>query len=59
MMMTTTLHGHEAVEYAEKQGLLLNKHADPIEDARHDITPQEAYSIIAVSPALIWIEAQA
>ena len=39
------LVGHAAIEYAEENDLLLNKFADPTEDARKGLTVNEAREI--------------
>ncbi|OPX57334.1 MAG: hypothetical protein A4E30_01683 [Methanomassiliicoccales archaeon PtaB.Bin215] len=50
-----TLRGMEAVEYARKNAKLLSKYADPIEDARDDLTPSEAEDVCREDPGLIYI----
>lgn len=57
--MTTQeiITGHDAIETAERQGLTLHKFADPTEDARDGLTPDEARQVAAEDPSLIWIEA--
>jgi hypothetical protein len=50
----TILHGREAIDYAEREGLTLRKHADPTEDARDGLTIDEAEGVAAIDPALIW-----
>ena len=50
--------GIEAIEYAENNGLGLNKYGDPLEGARNDLTPDEAREVAAEDPSLIWIEAE-
>lgn len=57
--MTTTktrLTGYDAIEYAEEHDLLLNKHEDPIEGARDGLTPDEARTVAAEDPSLIYID---
>jgi hypothetical protein len=53
---TTTLSGYAAIEYAEANELLLSKYNDPTEDAREDVTPDEARKIAEEDPRLIYIE---
>lgn len=48
--------GHQAIEYAEANGLTLNKHTDPTEEAREGLSVQEAKEIAAEDPSLIWVE---
>lgn len=55
MTQQTTLQGHEAIEYAERNGLTLNKYADPTEDAREGLTVDEARGIAREDSSLIWI----
>ena len=50
------LTGFEAIEYAEKEGLALNKAADPINEEAAGLTIAEAEAIAAEDPDLIWIE---
>jgi hypothetical protein len=51
----TTLIGYEAINYAEANGLTLNKYNDPIEDAREGLSVDEARKVAAEDPALIYI----
>lgn len=50
------LTGIEAIIYAENNGLLLSKYTDPTEEARTDLTVQEAREIAKEDPSLIYIE---
>jgi hypothetical protein len=50
------LTGFDAIEYAEVEGLTLNKVADPIEEARTGLTIDEAEAIAVHDPDLIWLE---
>ena len=50
------LTGQRAIEYAEKNGLLLSKYSDPIESAREDLTVDEAQDVARQDPGLIYIE---
>ncbi len=50
------LTGFEAIEYAEKEGLLLNKAADSIDEERENLTIAEAEAIASEDPDLIWLE---
>ena len=49
------LVGHAAIEYAEQHDLLLNKFADPTEDARKGLTVNEAREIARDDDGLIWV----
>lgn len=53
---TIRLTGDEAIEYAEKQGLTLNKHPDPITGPRVGLNIAEAQAIAADDPDLIWLD---
>jgi hypothetical protein len=50
------LTGFEAIEYAEKEGLTLNKHPDRIQGPRQGLTVAEAAAIADEDPSLIWLE---
>ena len=50
------LTGFDAIAYAEREGLLLNKAADRIDDSRHDLSVAEAEAIATEDPDLIWVE---
>jgi len=52
----TTLHGYDAIEYAERHGLRLSKHTDPIEHAREGLTVDEARDIARDDPSLIYLD---
>ncbi len=59
MSRTTTetrLRGYEAIEYAEAHDLTLGKYADPIEDAREGLHPDEAREIAQEDPSLIYLD---
>lgn len=49
------LTGFTAIEYAEKEGLRLNKAADHIDDAQTGLTIAEAEAIASGDPDLIWL----
>ena len=49
------LTGFEAIEFAEKEGLPLNKSADSIDDAVAGLTIAEAQAIAAEDPDLIYL----
>lgn len=49
------LTGFEAIEYAEKEGLKLNKRADHIDEARSGLTIAEAEAIATDDPDSIWL----
>jgi len=49
------LTGFEAIEFAEKEGLPLNKAADAIDDAVEGLSIAEAEAIAAEDPDLIWL----
>ena len=50
------LTGFDAISYAEREGLSLNKSADPIDDARTGLSVAEAEAIASDDPNLIWVE---
>jgi len=47
--------GFDAIAYAEREGLTLNKEADHIDPERFGLTVAEAEAIAADDPDLIWI----
>jgi hypothetical protein len=49
------LTGFEAIEYAEKEGLPLNKAADAIDDEVLGLSVAEAEAIADDNPDLIWL----
>jgi hypothetical protein len=53
---TIRLIGFEAIEFAEKQNLLLNKHPDPISGPRLGLNIAEARAIADEDPDLIWLD---
>ena len=50
------LTGFQAIDYAEQEGLALNKAADRIDEGRAGLTVAEAEAIASDDPNLIWIE---
>jgi hypothetical protein len=50
------LTGFQAIEYAEQEGLTLNKAADRIDDERSGLSIAEAEAIASEEPDLIWVE---
>jgi hypothetical protein len=50
------LIGFDAIEFAEQEGLPLNKSADPIDEGRSDLSVAEAEAIADTEPDLIWLE---
>jgi hypothetical protein len=50
------LIGFEAIEYAEKQGLTLNKHPDSLTGPRTGLTVAEAEAIAEEDDDLIWLD---
>lgn len=50
------LTGFEAIEYAEKEGLPLNKAPDRIDPELFGLTVAEAEAIASDRPDLIWLE---
>jgi len=50
------LTGFAAIEYAEKEGLPLNKHPDPIQGPRVGLSVGEATALATDDPDLIWVE---
>jgi len=55
-MKKKTLEGHDAVEYARTNSLLLKKWADPTEPYREDLTAIEAAAVCLDDPGLIFLE---
>ena len=51
----TPLTGYAAIRYAEAHGLLLAKHADPLDGARQGLCVQEAFWIALEDPSLIYL----
>jgi hypothetical protein len=50
------LTGFEAITFAEREGLTLNKLADSIDDAQEGLTIAEAEAIAVDSPELIYVD---
>jgi hypothetical protein len=50
------LTGFEAIDYAEQEGMTLNKAADAIDEARGALSVAEAQAIAVEDPGLIWLE---
>jgi len=50
------LTGFEAIEFAERAGLTLNKTADRIDDGAEGLSVAEAEAIADDNPDLIWLE---
>jgi hypothetical protein len=50
------LRGFAAIEYAEKEGMTLNKKADPIDQPVTGLTIAEAEAIAADDPDLIYLD---
>ena len=50
------LKGFAAIEYAEKEGLRLNKAADRIDEERTGLTVAEAEALASEDPELIWVD---
>jgi hypothetical protein len=50
------LSGFEAIEYAEREGLRLNKHPDSISGPRIGLSVAEAEAIASEDPGLIWLD---
>jgi hypothetical protein len=53
------LTGFEAIEYAEREGLTLNKAADSIDGEALNLTVPEAEAIADTDPDSIWLEVPA
>jgi hypothetical protein len=49
------LTGFSAIEYAEKEGLTLNKAADHVDEAATGLSIAEAQAIAADNPDAIWL----
>jgi hypothetical protein len=50
------LTGFDAIQFAEQEGLKLNKNADPIDGPATGLTIAEAEAIATDHPELIWLE---
>jgi hypothetical protein len=50
------LTGFQAIDYAEQEGLTLNKAADRIDEGRTGLSVAEAEAIASEDPNLIWLE---
>lgn len=50
------LTGFDAISYAEREGLTLNKKADRVDEGRRNLTIAEAEAIAEEDPDLIWLE---
>jgi hypothetical protein len=50
------LHGFAAIEYAEKEGMPLNKKGDSIDEPVTGLTIAEAEAIASDDPELIWLD---
>ena len=50
------LRGFDAIEFAEKEGLSLNKAEDAIDGPAHGLSIAEAEAIAADNPELIWVD---
>jgi hypothetical protein len=48
--------GREAIRIARRDHLTLSKHADPVEDAREDLTPDEAEEIAREDEGLLYVD---
>lgn len=48
--------GFEAIEYAEKAGLTLNKHPDNTDGPRQGLSVAEAEAIATDAPELVWLD---
>jgi len=53
------LCGFDAIEYAEKEGLTLNKAADAIDDGVSGLSIAEAEAIADDRPELVWVDVPA
>lgn len=50
------LIGHDAMFYAEKHGLRVNKYEDPYDVAIMGMDPEYALEILTEDPSLLWID---
>jgi hypothetical protein len=50
------LTGYDAINYADRNDFTLSKYADPIEDGREGLTPDEAREIASEDPSLIYLD---
>ncbi len=54
----TRISGYDALHYAEEQGLLLNKYADPTEDAREGLDIYEAREVASEDASLLYLDTE-
>ena len=50
-----TITGTDAIRYAEKYRVPLNKYADPVEPTARRVTVAEALEIVTEDPSLIYV----
>ena len=50
------LNGFDAIAYAEREGLTLNKAADAIDQEMNGLTVAEAEAVASDRPDLIWLD---
>ena len=55
---TYKISGADAIRLAERDRLTLHKYADPIEEARDDISAEEAEEVIREDPKLVYVHVQ-
>lgn len=55
-MSKVILKGYEAIHYAEKHGMRLNKSAGPTEEPSSGLSVEEAIKVANQDPAVIWLE---
>ena len=56
--MNERLTGYAAIGAAERTGGKLHKYTDPIEDARDDISIEDAREVAREDPSLIYIDVE-
>lgn len=57
--MQTTIIGRDAIHYAAAHNITLSKYADPTEGARDGLSIEEARTVAAEDPSLIYVIADA
>jgi hypothetical protein len=53
------LTGWAAIDYARETGAPLCKYADPVDDARDDLTVAQAIDVATDDPSLVYLDAEA
>lgn len=59
MSATMRFQGYDAIEVAEREGLLLSTYNSPMERAREDVSVEDARAIAKDDPSLVYIDVPA